>query len=781
MTFRPKTGWTSLVLIACLMLTVAWSIALAQPGPAVGALSLVVLGGVLAGTVMGALTWLPAGLAHLASMGVGTLWTAVLIGERLEDFPSAPAADLAQLGIWERTSLVGQWYRAYVASHPFPARALEGLTLAPADANDLMYFFFLVTMAMLMWLLAYICTWFVVRYLSWWGAVLPSGFALVFNLTNSPQHDSHVWYLGFFLFCAFLLAAQVFAALQVDHWRERHVGFSLDLQYELLRDAVILAVVCLALGALLPQDMGMDPVQQTLRDLARNPRRAMSQQIRSWFPGLVGAGRGEGNSFGDTMDLGGSISLTSAPVFEVELSGTSRPPGYFRQAVYDRYDGRRWQRGSDERRDLPADEDWGTAARLTVPVTQTIRTLMPQTLQLYAAPQPSRFSLNTRAETADDEPLTIESRKTLPLGSIYTVVSSLTAADPASLREIDADPAEIVARHTQLPEELPERVRALARQWVEDAGATTRFDMASALESRLREHIRYSEQIDQPPAGRDRVDWVLFDGRQGYCDYYASSFVVMARSLGIPARLATGYALGERKGEGRYLMAASNAHAWPEVYFPDYGWVEFEPTGGGGHGPIARPDEPGRLAGDGLTPEQERPAREVERPAEDAANGTEDPAGATPDAEASGAGGAAAGRAIPWRLLGGLAGLVLVAWLTAWAVWLRPFRGLSPAEGAFARLSRVTDWMGIGRRRSDTPYEFEARLQRSFPQARPEFSTIIDRFVRERFGRRAAAEASALTAAWQAARTALIRGAGPITWRRLRNKGRPSPAADDKG
>jgi hypothetical protein len=316
---------------------------------------------------------------------------------------------------------------------------------------------------------------------------------------------------------------------------------------------------------------------------------------------------------------------------------------------------------------------------------------------------------------------------------------------------------------------------------VEDAGATTRFDMASALESRLREHIRYSEQIDQPPAGRDRVDWVLFDGRQGYCDYYASSFVVMARSLGIPARLATGYALGERKGEGRYLMAASNAHAWPEVYFPDYGWVEFEPTGGGGHGPIARPDEPGRLAGDGLTPEQERPAREVERPAEDAANGTEDPAGATPDAEASGAGGAAAGRAIPWRLLGGLAGLVLVAWLTAWAVWLRPFRGLSPAEGAFARLSRVTDWMGIGRRRSDTPYEFEARLQRSFPQARPEFSTIIDRFVRERFGRRAAAEASALTAAWQAARTALIRRAGPITWRRLRNKGRPSPAADDKG
>ncbi len=773
MTLRPKTGWTSLVLIACLMLTVAWSIALAQPGPAVGVLSFVVIGGVIAGTVMGALNWLPAGVAHLASMAVGTLWTAVLVGERLAEFPSAPAADLAQLGFLERTNLVSQWYLAYLSSHPYPARALENLQLAPSDANDLMYFFFLVTMAMLMWLLAYICTWFVVRYLSWWGAVLPSGFALVFNLTNSPRHESHAWYLGFFLFCAFLLAAQVFAALQVDNWRERHVGFSLDLRYELLRDAVILAVVCLGLGALLPADMGMDPLQETLRDLARNPRRAMSQQVRSWFPGLVGAGRGEGNSFGDTMDLGGSISLTGAPVFEVELTGLDGPPGYFRQAVYDRYDGRRWQRSGDDRSDMPADDSWGMPGRLTVAVTQTIHTLMPQTLQLYAAPQPSRFNLNTRAETADGEPLIIESRQSLPLGSTYTVVSNLTAADPASLRGIDsadADPSEILERYTQLPDALPERVRALARQWVLEESAVSRYDMASALEARLREHLSYSEEIDQPPAGQDRVDWVLFDGRKGYCDYYASSFVVMARSLGIPARLATGYALGERRGEGRYLMAASNAHAWPEVYFREYGWVEFEPTGGGGIGPIARPQEPGRLVGETLTPEQERAARDVERPAEDMASEVQDEAVGQGSADAPESGASATGVDIPWRLMGGLAALVLTAWLLAWAAWLRPLRGLSPAEGAFARLSRLTGWMGIGRRHSDTPHEFEARLQRSFPQARPEISTIVERFARERFARRAGGEASALASAWQRVRAALIRQIGPVTWRRLRGK-----------
>jgi transglutaminase-like putative cysteine protease len=381
--------------------------------------------------------------------------------------------------------------------------------------------------------------------------------------------------------------------------------------------------------------------------------------------------------------------------------------------------------------------------------------------------------LSTRAELADGEPLIIESRQTLPLGSTYTVVSSLTAADPASLRGIDAaneDPPDVLSRYTQLPEALPERVRALARQWVLEANAASRYDMASALEARLREHISYSEEIDQPPAGQDRVDWVLFDGRQGYCDYYASSFVVMARSLGIPARLATGYALGERRGEGRYLMAASNAHAWPEVYFREYGWVEFEPTGGGGIGPIARPQEPGRLSGETLTPEQERAARDVARPAEDMASEIQDEAGGKAPADTPESGASATGVSIPWRLMGGLAALVLIAWLLAWAAWLRPLRGLSPAEGAFARLSRLSGWMGIGRRHSDTPHEFEARLQRSFPQARPEISTIVERFVRERFARRAGGEPSALASAWQRVRAELIRQIGPVTWRRLRGK-----------
>lgn len=770
MQFRPKTGWTSLILIACLMLSVAWSIALAQPGPAVGLLSFVVLGAVLAGALMGGLEWLPAGIAHLASMGAGAIWTSYLVGGRLQEFPSAPAEALAGLGAMARMAQVREWYLAYVSAHPYPDKALATLGLGPADAGDLMYFFFLVTMALLMWLLAYICTWFVVRYLSWWGAVLPSGFALIFNLTNSPRHESHGWYLAFFLFCAFLLAAQVFSAVQVEHWRERHLGFSLDLPYELLRDAVLLAIVCLGLAALMPADMGMQPLQRGLRELMRSPKRAVSQQIRSWFPNMVGAGRGEGNSFGQKMSLGGSIDLGDTPVFELSIAEGLPPPPYYRQAVFDSYDGQAWLRRADQQETLPADRPLGEPAQLTVPVTQTYRTLMPQTRQLYAAPAARQVSVDVDVSAALGEALTLDSRSNLPLGSSYTVVSSVSAADPGSLAQAAQernDPPEILERYTQLPAELPERVRSLAEAWVQEAGARDRFSQASALEARLRDHIAYSEQIDSPPAGRDRVDWVLFEGRRGYCDYYASSFVVMARSLGIPARMSAGYALGSRRGDGSYLMTASNAHAWPEVYFPRYGWVPFEPTGGGGLGPIARAEEPGRLPGSEEDLQQERPQREVQRPEDEAA-----PPENAPDAPGAPEGGTDAyspgglGFAIPWRLLGGLSGFLGLALLLQWLLLERPLRGLGPAAVAFARLARLARWLGLGRRPADTPAEFEARLQGAFPQKQPEFSTIVEGFNRERYGRGASGGAERLTTAWRQARRALIKAAGRLSWRR---------------
>jgi hypothetical protein len=104
------------------------------------------------------------------------------------------------------------------------------------------------------------------------------------------------------------------------------------------------------------------------------------------------------------------------------------------------------------------------------------------------------------------------------------------------------------------------------------------YDMAQAVTGWLRNNIDYDRQTAAPPPGQDPVDWFLFDSRVGFCNYYASAEILLLRSLGIPARMAVGYASGTALPGGAYEVHADDAHAWPEVFFPGIGWVEFEPT-----------------------------------------------------------------------------------------------------------------------------------------------------------------------------------------------------------
>ncbi len=89
----------------------------------------------------------------------------------------------------------------------------------------------------------------------------------------------------------------------------------------------------------------------------------------------------------------------------------------------------------------------------------------------------------------------------------------------------------------------------------------------------------YSLDAPLSPAGVDVVDHFLFDSRLGWCEQVASSLVVMARANGIPARLVTGFVPDERdRVTGSYVVRARDAHSWTEVWFPEVGWVAFDPT-----------------------------------------------------------------------------------------------------------------------------------------------------------------------------------------------------------
>ena len=137
-------------------------------------------------------------------------------------------------------------------------------------------------------------------------------------------------------------------------------------------------------------------------------------------------------------------------------------------------------------------------------------------------------------------------------------------------------PAWVRKQFLALPDSVPERVLALARDLT--ASEPTPYDRALAIQNYLREYP-YTLDISAPPAGRDVTDYFLFDLKKGYCDYYATSMVVLARAAGLPARLVAGYANGSYDIErAQYVVTENYAHSWVEIYFANIGWVEFEPT-----------------------------------------------------------------------------------------------------------------------------------------------------------------------------------------------------------
>ena len=175
---------------------------------------------------------------------------------------------------------------------------------------------------------------------------------------------------------------------------------------------------------------------------------------------------------------------------------------------------------------------------------------------------------------------------TLNKGDTYSVISQVPYFDEKQLKGANVprltrgmDP------YVSLPNTLPQRVKDLAKDITKDA--KTPYERAQALESYLRSNYIYDTQtVPVPKDNQDFVDQFLFDSKRGYCDHFSSSMVVMARSLGMPARWVKGFTMGDPdlswksdvEGEYKYVVKNKNAHSWPEIYFEKIGWVAFEPT-----------------------------------------------------------------------------------------------------------------------------------------------------------------------------------------------------------
>lgn len=160
-------------------------------------------------------------------------------------------------------------------------------------------------------------------------------------------------------------------------------------------------------------------------------------------------------------------------------------------------------------------------------------------------------------------------------------VYSLKALRNTKIESLDSLPSEF-DRYLQLPETLPDRVRELASSITE--GDESLYEKTKSIERYFRQNgFRYNQQLAAiPEENTDYVDQFLFDTKVGYCDNFSTSMVVLLRSEGIPARWVKGFAPGEivqrEDSVPIYEITNNQAHSWVEAYFPNIGWMTFEPT-----------------------------------------------------------------------------------------------------------------------------------------------------------------------------------------------------------
>ncbi len=253
------------------------------------------------------------------------------------------------------------------------------------------------------------------------------------------------------------------------------------------------------------------------------------------------------------------------------------------------------------RRPRHLEELLGNASPPAQQIVQSFTVVRDQPNLIFAAYRPAELFIVTE-ELSIDSGDGIRLPEPLQAGLTYTVISYRPEFEPALLRQASTDyPGPITRRYLQLPDNISERVKNLARQVT--APYDNNYDRVEALNNHLLTTYPYNFFPPPHPPGAEVADTFLFEDKEGICEQYVTALVVMARTLGIPARLAAGYGAGRYNSlTGYYEVRLSDAHSWTEIYFPEYGWVPFDPTPGWLPQPYPTPVKTWLFSGDGRLP-----------------------------------------------------------------------------------------------------------------------------------------------------------------------------------
>ena len=732
---RPDEGWLSVVLVPVLAGTMAWSIADARWILGRDELSSFLIWIALAASLWGYFSsrlGVPAWIAHVLGCVLGTFVIIEVVGSLM------PGARPSLYGWFQATAnSVGQAYLDLTWRH---------------QISTLQYGHFCIILGVLVWGTAQAASYDVFGYHRSINGILLMAVILVANMTiDAANPGGQFLALVVFSSAALWLLVKAHASDVRSGWQRHRIWRGSDLKATHAQGGVGFAALTVC-GALILTTVASSAPLQSLWPGVNENLRGFENWLGAYLPNGGQTRLGPGADFGSSSRILSSFQASPSLVMTVDELSQTASNGHWRVVAYDDFKNVGWAVGGGTQSNIGPDAllNDGTLDQVD-PVTSgravyayTVHVRDTSLKHLVVANEPRSVNVAVTRDVVGSTPDKSDVVWFTTDANAYTVTSLLPNIDPSGsgltewrLRQAGTDyPPGLLDRYTQGAQAIGNDGRYLLRL-IEGAAPksaidpttghfTNAYDAANTIQGYLRDanNFTYDINISDLDANCQTLTTVdcFATYKRGFCEQYATTMTMLMRMEGFPARYVEGYLSGHVDQASRAIqITGQQRHAWVEVFFPGYGWIPFDPTGGSVGQPTQLPV--GKPAPGGRTPSPS-PSRPVAPPAR---TPTPQPSGGAGAGSTSGSG--------PWGMLPG-AGIVSVAFLGLLVLWRRRPRRLEAPDTVYKGIVRVASRLGYKPLPTQTVYEYTGMLAELVPRVRVPLSEVATAQVEVAYGRR---------------------------------------------
>jgi transglutaminase-like putative cysteine protease len=716
----PFEGWFVLVLLGIALYCVVASIIAAEWVSSSSWLLLSPVAGLLIGLIVAKMPHFPQFILHLG---------ACLVGHWLSVWLSAIALRVS----W---TIVLGYLRA----------ALNGQYMSQGvPVSEVIFFFYL---SFLCFFLGYFGSWLVYRAHLPWLVVLVYVSIMLVNLNYAKQDMS---YLTVVMAAALLLLiARMQLVIQVAKWK--HEGLHTDWQWldamkrRFMQGASVIVVITLVLGWFLPIQSQNGDGKAFWDHLNTAWIDAMSGRLSWQDLNAFATSSDRANFFGDQLTISDTVHLPTGEVLRYQITDGQNAPYYLEGFTFDTFDGHTWTSSLDatkavryqENDRLPTDTPTQDGREEHIKVSITLPPSGTKNY-IFAPANPRRFSVPTVVYYDGADGGTAGAwtqQKPLSAQETYEAAFAPSSITPNALGSVPTFAggkanqhaySDLLAQYLKVPTNISPQVQEQALTWT--SNSTNVYAALKSLEKHLNDTSVFTYSLDNQPVPDDIdvISWLL-QTRRGYCTHYATAMTIMARMLGIPTRMVNGFSQGVYDpGSGQFVVNGTDAHSWVQAFFPNYGWINFDPTPG--FAPNALPPQQPLNNPTPLPSPTPKPTVTVQA--------TSPALPANPQKNASPPPAQSGGNGMQWIVVSLIGlflaiALLLVAGVRYW--WLNLYTSSPLISAMYWRFCRVASFLGMAPRTWQTPYEYGHMIGQRFPQHAHAFSRLTDLFVREHWG-----------------------------------------------